>query len=336
MIEQAASKLLEKLNLSKEEMYSAMEEIMSGKVSCEQIVSFLVALAQKGENVQELAAAVSVMRNHARKITLKDKIILDTCGTGGDNLKTFNISTVVAFVVSGCGITVAKHGNRSISSQSGSADTLEAAGININLPLERIEEALRKIGIAFLFAPNFHPATKYAMEARKKIGKRTIFNLLGPLTNPADATHQLVGVYDKKLTHIVAGALADLGTKHALVVHGDDGLDEISTTGTTFIAEAKNGKTKNFEVSPEDFGFRRANLKDLEGKGPGYNARLMLDILKGAQGPCRDIVELNAAFAIYAADKVKDAWDGLKLARQSIDSKNALEKFEQLKKYSLA
>jgi anthranilate phosphoribosyltransferase len=274
------------------------------------------------------------MRRYATKISINKDIILDTCGTGGDNKGTFNISTAVAFVVSGSGVAVAKHGNRSVSSRSGSADILEALGININMEKNRIEKCLDEIGIAFLFAPNLHPAMKYAMPARREIGKRTMFNILGPLTNPAQATHQLGGVYDRQLVEILAGVLGNLGSAHALVVHGQDGLDEISTTSKTFISEEYKGKIKNYEVAPEDFGFKRVKLEDLAGGTAFDNANILLDILNGKPGPESDIVLLNAAFAIYAADKVKSVKEGIELARQSINSKKAKEKIDLLKEYS--
>ena len=334
MIQEAIEKISRNNNLTGKEMELSMEEIMTGKIDTPLIVSFLTALNEKGETVEELTAAVSVMRRHATRIKTKHKLVLDTCGTGGDNKGTFNISTAVAFVVSGSGVAVAKHGNRSVSSRSGSADILEALGININMEKDRIEKCLDEIGIAFLFAPNLHPAMKYAMPARREIGKRTMFNILGPLTNPAQATHQLVGVYDRQLVEILAGVLGNLGSAHALVVHGQDGLDEISTTSKTFISEEYKGKIKNYEVAPEDFGFKRVKLEDLSGGTASDNVNIMLDILNGKPGPESDIVLLNAAFAIYAADKVKSVKEGIELARQSINSKKAKEKIDLLKEYS--
>jgi anthranilate phosphoribosyltransferase len=335
MIQEAIEKISRHNDLTGKEMELSIEEIMTGKTDTPIIVSFLTALNEKGQTLEELTAAVSVMRRHATKISTKHKSVLDTCGTGGDNSGTFNISTAVAFVVSGSGVVVAKHGNRSVSSRSGSADILEVLGININMDKDRIGRCLDEIGIAFLFAPNLHPAMKYAMPARKQIGKRTMFNILGPLTNPAQAAHQLVGVYDAKLVETLAGVLGNLGSVHALVVHGQDGLDEITTTSKTNICEEYKGKIKNYEVSPEEFGFRRAKLGDLAGGTPSDNANILLDILNGKQGPACDIVLLNAAFAIYAADKVKSIKEGIELARESIKSKRAKEKLELLKEYSL-
>jgi len=334
MITEATFEISQNKNLNPEQMQAVMEEIMTGVAQTSQIVSFLTALNQKGETIEELTAAVSVMRRHSTRINVNKEVVLDTCGTGGDKKGTFNVSTVAAFVVSGCGICVAKHGNRSVSSYSGSADILEALGININMNKEQMEKCLAEVGIAFLFAPNLHPAMKYAMPARKQIGARTMFNILGPLTNPAGATHQLVGVYDGRWTEILARVLGNLGTVHALVVHGQDGLDEITTTAKTIISDEYKGNIKNYEVSPEDFGLKRAQQKDLLGGNAACNAQILIEILKGKSGPQRDIVVLNAAAAIYAADKVKSIQEGISLAVESIDSKKALEKLELLKNYS--
>lgn len=334
MIAEATKELSQSKNLTAGQMEAVMEEIMNGKADTPAIADFLVALSQKGETVEELTAAVSVMRKHVTPIQVKKEVILDTCGTGGDRKGTFNVSTAVALVTSGCGITVAKHGNRSVSSHCGSADILEALGVNINLSKEKIEACLDKVGIAFLFAPNLHPAMKYAMPARKQIGKRTMFNILGPLTNPASATHQLVGVFDLHWTEILAKVLANLGTVHALVVYGKDGLDEITTTTSTFISEAYKGKIKNYEISPEDFGFKKARLEDLQGGTAQDNAGILIEILKGKTGSKRDVVVLNAAAAIYAADKVNSIKEGVDLTRQSLDSGSALKKLELLKEFS--
>jgi anthranilate phosphoribosyltransferase len=274
------------------------------------------------------------MRRHASKVRARHKTVLDTCGTGGDTKGTFNISTAAAFVAAASGITVAKHGNRSISSFCGSADILEALGIDINMGKDRIEYCLDKIGIAFLFAQNLHPAMKYAMPARKAIGKRTIFNILGPLSNPAQATHQLVGVYERKWTRVLAEVLKNLGSLHVMVVHGEDGLDEITTTGFTHVSELFNGQVHNHKIAPEDFGLRRARLKDLAGGNSSDNAAILMDILDGKRSPKRDIVLLNAGAAIYVADKAKSIKAGIKLAAEAIDSGRALKKLELLKEFS--
>ncbi len=335
MIKEATELLSRHLNLTAAQMEAVMEEIMTGKVNTPDIVAFLTHLSNKGETAEELTAAVSVMRRYVTKINTKHKVILDTCGTGGDRLGTFNVSTVVAFVASGCAIAVAKHGNRSVSSCCGSADILEALGININMSKERLQECLDEVGIAFLFAQNLHPAMKYAMPARKEIGRRTMFNILGPLTNPAAATHQLVGVYDKRWTEVLANVLSNLGTVHALVVHGEDGLDEITTTTKTFVSEASKGKIDSYEIRTEDFGFKKARLEDLSGGDASGNARVLLEILNGKPGPKRDIVILNAAAAIYTADKAGSIKEAVLLASESIDSGKALKKLEMLKEYSL-
>lgn len=336
MIQEAREILFQGKDLTVSQMQMVMEEIMTGRADTGQIVSFLTELSKKGETIEELTAAVSVMRAFATKIKTRHKVILDTCGTGGDKKGTFNVSTVVAFVVSGAGIVVAKHGNRCVSSKSGSADILEALGINIHLGKEKVEKCLDEIGITFLFAQEFHPAMKYAMPARIQIGTRTIFNLIGPLSNPAGATHQLIGVYDSHWLEIFAGVLANLSTSHALIVHGSDGLDEITTTAKTMICEEKEGKIKNYKIIPEDFGLKKASLSDLIGGTALDNAKILLDILKGKSGPERDIVLLNAGAAIYVADKTDSIKKGVELAKESIDSKKALEKFNLLKEYSLA
>ncbi len=334
MIQEATQKLSQRNDLTADEMEAAMEEIMSGKVDTPQIVSFLTALDKQEETSEELTAAVKVMRRYATKVHTRHKVILDTCGTGGDRKHTFNISTAVAFVASGAGIAVAKHGNRSVSSKSGSADILEALGININMAKEKIEKCLDDIGIAFLFAQNFHPAMKYAMPARKAIGAKTIFNFIGPLSNPASATHQLVGTYDHRWAHILAYALAELGTTHALVVYGRDRMDEISTIAETLIYEVRGEKVSDYEISYRDFGFKKARLSDLGGGTAVDNAGILLGVLKGEAGPVRDIVVLNAAAAIYAADEAGSIKDGIKLAEDSIDSREALGKLELLREYS--
>ena len=334
MILEATEILSKGNNLSAHQMESVMEEIMTGKVATDQIASFLRALKNKTETPEEITGAALVMRKFVTKIITTQKIIFDTCGTGGDCKDTFNISTIVAFVVAGCGITVAKHGNRSVSSKCGSADLLESLGVNIAMNKEKIQECLEKVGISFLFAPNLHPAMKYAMPARREIGTRTIFNILGPLTNPANATHQILGVYDEGLIEPLAIVLKNLGLKHALVVHGLDGLDEITTTGESLVSELKDNNIKSYKILPEDFGIKKARLDELKGADIETNTNIARDILDGSLGPKRDIVLLNAACAIYTADKVKDIKQGLGLAKDSIDSGKARKKLELLIRYS--
>jgi len=341
MIQEAIEVLSRGNDLTAHQMEAVMEEVMGGKVDTSRITSFLMSLNQKGETSEELAAAVRIMHRYATKIHTKHKVVLDTCGTGGDRKHTFNISTAVAFVASGVGIVVAKHGNRSVSSKSGSADVMEALGVNINMSKERAERCLDEIGITFLFAQNFHPAMKYAMEARKQIGARTIFNFLGPLSNPANATHQLVGVYNSGWAHNLAYALGNLKIEHALVVCGRDQLDEITTTDLTDVFEVRQGKVHRDIINYADFGFNKANPGDLTGGDAPDNAEIIINILKEEQGPKRDIVLLNAAAAIYTADITKAKTikegieEGVELADESIKSGRALEKLNLLRKYSL-
>jgi len=334
MIEQATRILLAKEDLAAAQMTAVMEEIMGARADTPQIVAFLAALSDKGESVEELVAAVRVMRRHAQKVSCRHELILDTCGTGGDQKGTFNISTVTAFVVSACGVAVAKHGNRSVSSKSGSADILEALGVNINMSVEKMQKCLDEIGIAFLFAQSLHPAMKFAAEARKEIARRTIFNLLGPLSNPAGATHQLIGVFERRWTRPLAEVLAALGTVHALVVHGSDGLDEVTISGPTYVSESSKGGLRDYQIDPEEFGFKKAPLRELQGKDAAYNAEVMLGILKGRAGAKRDIVLLNSAVALFAADKAASIKAGVVLAAEAIDSGKALGKLDQLKECS--
>lgn len=331
---QATEKLEAKKNLTAQEMQLAMEEIMSGKVLTEAVVDFLLALSEKKETIEEITVAAKVMRQFSLKVKTNKEVVLDTCGTGGDKKGTFNISTLVAFVVSGAGVTVAKHGNRSASSICGSADILESLDIKINLSIESIEKTLDKIGIAFLFAQAFHPSMKFAMPARKQIGKRTIFNILGPLSNPAGATHQLVGVFELGLTKTLACVLGNLGIKHAMVVHGQDGLDEISTADATSICEFVQGQVKEYVITPEDFGFKRISLEKLKCGEVSENLKIFNEVINGVGGAHRDIVLLNAGAALYTADKVLSIKEGIELAKYSIDSKKALEKLNQLREYS--
>ncbi|MDP2941548.1 MAG: anthranilate phosphoribosyltransferase [Candidatus Omnitrophota bacterium] len=341
MIKEAINILSSGKDLNAKQMSESMEEIMSGKAGTAEIIAFLAGLDEKGETAEELGAAVKMMRRFSTKIKSRHKVILDTCGTGGDCKYTFNISTAAAFVASGAGVPVAKHGNRSVSSSCGSADCLEALGVNINMPVAQTEKCLNELGIAFLFAQNFHPAMKYAMPARKAIGKKTIFNILGPLSNPAGATHQLIGVYDQRWMAILAEALVGSGIQHALIVHGKDGLDELTTTDDTLVFEVRQGKIMEQRVNyQDDFGFKKSALEDLTGKDAAVNARIVREVLGGQGGAKADIVLLNAAAGIYCADAtaakfLKDGIrEGIALARESISSGRALEKLELLKKYS--
>ncbi|MFA4889221.1 MAG: anthranilate phosphoribosyltransferase [Candidatus Omnitrophota bacterium] len=339
---------LSKGNLTAEEMSAAMKEVMSGQADTSSIVAFLKALNAQGITPDELAGAAGVMGDYVLKINSIHKVILDTCGTGGDKSHTFNISTAAAFVASAAGIAVAKHGNRSVSSKCGSADVLEALGININMGKEIAQKCLDEIGITFLFAPNFHPAMKYAMPARKEIGVKTIFNYLGPLCNPAQAAHQLIGAPDIGCALNMAEALVKLGaghTKHALVVSGDDLTDEFTTQSDarTLIYEVYEGKLVNSKaeaLSAKDFGFKEAQPGAVNGLTVEENARILREILENKlQGPYQDIVLLNAGAALYAAKTEIEPLkigitNGIELARLALESGKALEKLELLIKYS--
>ncbi|MBA3037990.1 MAG: anthranilate phosphoribosyltransferase, partial [Desulfobacterium sp.] len=305
-----------------------------GNITDAQIGAFMAALATKGETFEELAGAASAMRKKARRIQTTAKTVVDTCGTGGDGASTFNISTTSAFVVAGCGVTVAKHGNRSVSSKCGSADLLEELGIKLDTAPEIVEEAIQEIGIGFLFAPLYHEAMKYAAKARKEIGLRSIFNMLGPLTNPASANYQILGVYAPKLTEMFAYALRILGVKRAFVVHGHDGLDEISICAPTRISELNDGLIRTYDIDPEDFFGKTAKADDLMGGTAFDNAQITKNILNGEKGPKRDIILINASAALVAAGKASNLKEGIILAQISIDSGAAISKLEALVRFT--
>jgi len=332
MIKETISKAAMGKNLSRNEMKDAFGEIMAGKADSAQIAAFITALRMKGESIEEITGGAEVMRKFATKVKTRQKKVLDTCGTGGDKSGTFNISTIAAFVACGAGLTVAKHGNRSVSSRCGSADLLKELGINIEADLSTVEKCLDEIGIGFLFAPLLHSAMKYAAPVRRQLGIRTVFNILGPLTNPAGATNQLLGVYDRSLVEPLANVLKNLGSVHALVVHGTDGLDEVTTTGDTFIAELKDKNVKTYRVNPKDFGISKAKKEDLNGGDAKFNSKITMDIFSGKPGPQTDIVLLNAGCAIYAGDEAATIKKGVELAASSIVSGCALEKLNKLKK----
>ncbi|MDI6784496.1 MAG: anthranilate phosphoribosyltransferase [bacterium] len=332
MIKEAISKLVEKQDLTRGEAVSVMTEIMSGEASEAQIASFITALRMKGETVDEITGCALVMREKAAKIKSTRQPVVDTCGTGGDKSGTFNISTCAAFVAAGAGCIVAKHGNRSVSSSCGSADVLRALGVKIDVDISVTERCLNELGIGFLFAPLYHSAMKYANGPRQQIGIRTVFNILGPLTNPAGATAQVLGVYSVDLTDTMASVLKELGSKHALVVHGADKLDEITITGDTKIVELKQGKLLDYYVEPKDFGFKSAPLSSIKGGTAEENAQLLIDVLKGKPGPRRDVVLMNAGAAILASDIANTLSEGVAKAAQSLDSGAAFDKLEQLKK----
>lgn len=329
MIKEAISKLVQKQDLTQNETERVMNEIMEGKATDAQIAGFLIGLRLKGETTDEITACAKIMRQKAQTIKPNVKFLVDTCGTGGDNSNTFNISTATAFVVSGAGVAVAKHGNKSVSSKCGSADVLKELGVNIELGPKQVEKCIEEIGIGFMFAPMFHPAMKFALNARKEIGIRTIFNILGPLTNPANAKSQLIGVFDESLLANIVEVLKNLGSKHVIAVNGG-GLDEITICNKTKVCELKNGNVKVYDINPKDFGFKLSSLNGIRGGSPQENAKMILDILHGADGPKRDIVLLNAAAALLTTSIVKNYKEALELAANSIDSGNALKKLKEL------
>ena len=334
MIKEAIAKVVAKTNLTEAEAEAVMREIMQGETTDAQIAAYITALRMKGETVEEIAGSARVMREKAVPIRLDAKYQVDTCGTGGDMAHTFNISTTVAFVVAGAGVTVAKHGNRSVSSKSGSADVLQALGVNIEIPSSRVEESLREVGIGFLFAPLMHQAMKYAIGPRREVGIRTIFNVLGPLTNPAKVTSQIMGVYSAELTSPLAQALGKLGAAHAFVVHGMDGLDEITITDRTRVSELSGGRVKDYFIHPSDFGMAVGKAEDLRGGDAKDNAAITIEVLKGQKGSRRDIVLLNAAAGLAASGRTADLKEGIAVAAAAIDSGAALKKLEQLKAFT--
>ena len=333
MIKEAIHMLVNNINLSESEMAECMREIMEGRASDAQIGAFLSALSMKGETVEEITGAAKIMREKATTIRAPEGV-LDTCGTGGDMSHTFNISTTVAFVVAGTGLSVAKHGNRSVSSRSGSADVLEALGVKIDLPPGKVEQCLFDTGFGFLFAPLFHPAMKYAIGPRCEMGIRTIFNILGPLTNPAGAKRQILGVFADSLTERLAMVLGNLGAIHAMVVHGEDGLDEVSVTDKTKVSRWKDSEIDNFSIAPEDFGIWRSTIDHIRGGDKEDNAAITLSILIGEKGPKRDIVLMNSAVALVVGGKTEDLNAAFSIAADSIDSGKALKKLEEVKRVS--
>lgn len=330
------SKVVEGQSLTREEAENAMKTIMSGGATQAQIGAFLAALRMKGESIDEITAFAKVMREFASSIHPKvSGTLVDTCGTGGDKMKTFNISTLAAFVASGAGVPIAKHGNRSVTSKSGSADVLEALGMKLDMTPADVEKSIEQIGIGFMFAPAFHKAMMHAIGPRKEIGIRTVFNVLGPLTNPADARAQVMGVYDSALTEKMANVLKNLGVERCMVVHGLEGMDEISTVSKTQVAELKDSMVVSYTLKPEDVGLKRASTTELAGWDAAYNAKIAMEILKErAPGPRRDIVALNAAAAIYVGGLASSLEEGIEVANASIDSGKAFEKLQALIKRS--
>ena len=332
MIKEAIHKVFKKENLTYKEAEAVMNEIMEGEASAVQMSSYLTALSMKGETVEEITASAAGMRAHCVRL-LHNMDVLEIVGTGGDGANSFNISTTSSLVISAAGVPVAKHGNRAASSKCGAADVLEALGVNITIAPEKSRELLEKIGICFLFAQNYHIAMKYVAPVRKELGIRTIFNILGPLANPAGANMELMGVYDESLVEPLAHVLANLGVKRALVVYGTDGLDEISLSAPTKVCEVKDGTFTSYEITPEQFGLTRCRKEDLVGGTPAENAQITRDILAGKPGPKRDAVLMNAGAALYMAGKTDSIQAGIDLAKEIIDSGKAaaqLEKFVEL------
>jgi len=325
------NQLLNKIDLSEEQTTHVMEQIMTGSLVSSQIASFMIAMRMKGETIDEIAAAAKVMRRYSKQVSLVSKeCLVDTCGTGGDSLQTFNISTLSAVIAASAGAKVAKHGGRSVSSKCGSADVLEAFGVNVNVDETKMASLVNQIGIGFMFAPNFHPAMKFVAPVRKELGVRTMFNMLGPLTNPANSPRQIIGVFNKPLCLTFAHVLQKLGSEHVLIVFGNDGMDEISITGTTSIAELKDNQISEYEIHPQDFGLSIGKLDDIKVENVEQSKSIMLDILAGNKSTARDIVLLNAGAAIYVSGITKDILEGVELAKDAVDSGNAHQKLEAL------
>lgn len=324
MIKEAVSLVVRGQDLSAEDMALVMDEVMSGQATAAQIGGLLTALRMKGESPAEIAGAARTMRAKTIKVPVKADGLVDTCGTGGDGKRTFNISTTVAFVVAGAGVRVAKHGNRAVSSECGSADVLEAVGVRVDLGPEQVAACIEDCGIGFLFAPIFHTAMRHAVGPRRELGFRTIFNMLGPLANPADASRQLLGVYDLELARTIGRVLVDLGTEHSLVVHGAGGADELTLVGANLVCECQGGVVREYLLHPSEAGLGEAPLSALAGGDARQNGEILLRVLQGEKGPRRDVVLLNAAAAFIAADRVRDFREGAGLAAESIDSGAAL------------
>ncbi|MBE9525493.1 MAG: anthranilate phosphoribosyltransferase [Proteobacteria bacterium] len=329
-IKAAIAKVVEYQDIHILDMENLMRQIMMGECSSAQIAALLVGLRMKGESVDELTASASVMRELVTPVKAEGKHIVDIVGTGGDGLHTFNVSTTSCFVVAAAGATVAKHGNRSVSSTSGSADILEAAGVNLNISSHQVEQCIKELGIGFMFAPLHHSAMKHAIGPRKEMGIRTMFNLLGPLTNPAGAANQLLGVFDKQWLEPLANVLKNLSSEHVMVVHSADGMDEISMVGETFVCELKQGELSQYTITPEQFGMERGNIKDIIVNSAEESLSMVMDVLSDKPGAARDIVLLNSGAAIYCAGLSNSLEEGVDLARQAISSKAAKQKLAQL------
>lgn len=329
-IQSAIRALLQHQDLSADEMAAVMQTIMTGDATPAQIGGFLIGLQMKGETATEIAAAAGVMRSLATPVNITGEHVVDTCGTGGDGASTFNVSTASAFVVAAAGAKVAKHGNRSISSSSGSADVLEAAGVNIELNADQVKQCVDQVGVGFMFAQKHHGAMKHAIGPRREMGVRTVFNLLGPLTNPANAPHQVLGVFDKQWLRPMAEVLKTLGSKHVLVVHADDGLDEISIGADTNVAELKDGSIREYTITPEEFGFNRSDIGQLSVSSAAESLAMIKDLFANKTGAAFDIVAFNAGAAIYAADLAPSLQDGIQQAHTLIASGAAQQKLDAL------
>jgi len=334
MIEEFIKKVSNKINLETAEIEQAVSFIAEGRVSEKEIADFLSALSRKKETAAEITGAALALRRYVKRVNIDRDIVLDTCGTGGDQKHTFNISTVSAFVVAGAGITVAKHGNRSVSSLCGSGDILEAFGVNIHASVEVVEKCLNEIGIGFLFAPILHPAFAYVQPVRKVLKMRTIFNVMGPLINPAYPTHQLIGVFNEELVPVIAQVLKNLELKHAMVACGEGGLDEVTTTGRTFISEMSSGHIKDYVLEPEKLGLARATFDSIRGGDIDANKQIASGVLKGMEGPYRDIVLLNAGCSVYITGRANTIKEGMQIAAESIDSGSAIKKLNKLIEYT--
>ncbi|MDP2248225.1 MAG: anthranilate phosphoribosyltransferase [Nitrosomonadales bacterium] len=333
---EALQTLIEKRDFSYTEMKDVMSQVMGGEFTQAQIAGLLIGLRMKGETVEEIAAAAEVMRNLSTKVNVKNSAhLVDTCGTGGDGIQTFNVSTASAFVAAAAGACVAKHGGRSVSSTCGSIDVLEALNVNVNQTPEQVALSIKETGVGFMFAPNHHSAMKYAAPVRRELGVRTMFNLLGPLTNPAGAKRQVMGVFHKDLTILLAGALQQLGSEHVMVVHGADGMDEISFSGDTYIAELKDGKIRQYTINPAQFGLAIHDVKTIQVKNAEESRIMVQDVLEGKASGARDIVLLNAGAAIYVAGVADDLSAGIEAAKKAIDSGGALRKLKELQARSI-
>jgi anthranilate phosphoribosyltransferase len=330
MIREAISKVADGKDLPEQEMMGVMSEMMEGGATPAQIASFITALRMKGETVEEITGAARIMRRKATWIDARSSVVVDTAGTGGDGRHTFNISTTASVVAAAAGLTVAKHGNRAVSSGCGSADVLEALGVRIDAPPDVVEECVQQVGIGFLFAPKLHGAMKHAASPRREIGIRTLFNMLGPLTNPAGATSQLVGVYDPRLTEVFAGVLQRMGAKRAFIVHGSDGMDEATVTGKTRVSELRDGVVLQYDIDAGELFGETSRLEDLAGGDAAVNAEITREVLSGGNGARRKVVLLNAALAIVAGGKAETIPEGIGIAAECIDSGRALQKLEEL------